>query len=172
MSKVVSISSGGTYNQGGIMKTVMSIIFIGVLFTGTIFGQLTIQKLMDIKWGLSISQIKSIFSTKELTEKKTMQFNGFVFQDTMDTIPVEVAMLFSNENKLVGKAIGYVENKNDMEKVFGILKQKSIENFGKEFKENSLAGMEVVNWKLSSGENVILSYMKSGPKLMLSILKL
>lgn len=153
------------------MRIKIIVLLVIIPFLQDTFCQITFKKILDIKWEETYSGIQSLFVGKVLTEEKVLQFNGLSFQDTLETFPVKVAMLFSSNKKLIGKSIGAIKNGTNIEKLYSYLKLKSIELFGNDYKENSTMGMNITQWQLNSGEKVILSFKKENSNLMLAILK-
>ncbi len=154
------------------MRPKIIVLLFIIPFLQNTFCQTTLKKILDIKWDKSYSEIQSLFTGKILNEEKILQFKGLSFQDTLESFPVKIAMLFSADKKLIGKSIGSVKDESNFEKLYSYLKLKSIELFGNNYKEDSAMGMHITQWQLTSGEKIILSFKKENFYLMLAILKL
>jgi len=143
--------------------------FIFLFFLGITYGQTNVDKILNESWQFSKKELFAQFKGKNLEEKETMGYSGYVMLDTLNSLIIDIGFFFNSDD--IQKMRG-VMNKNKSEKeskkLFELLFSSINKLLGKAIADNEMMGARMLQWK-SKDHTIILNH--SSDTCMLSILK-
>lgn len=144
-------------------------ILILLFSISAIYGQTTLNRLLNDNWEISKSDFLNKFSITKYEEKEAMGYSGYKFGDSLNSIPVEIVYLFkTNGNQAIRGISNKIRSEESSKKFFNFLFSSLNKLLGKPTSDNDMLGARMIQWK-NNDETIMLNY--GADTCMLTIMK-
>ena len=142
---------------------------ISLFLFSVAYSQTSIDKLLNDSWVFSKNEFHSQLKGKDLEEKESMGYSGYIIADTLEGLVVDVGFFFNSSGIQKMRA---VMNKNKSEKesqkLFVFLFSSINKLLGTAISDNEMMGARMIQWKKEE-HTIILTH--SSNNCILSIIK-